>query len=131
MITIAMIDNIAKRITAETTPVWRYDLNRITRKLREPAVLFGCGLRPPEFEHRNDADPSSLACVLGKAWVAPRLLGVDAVAFSAGQFADSHLVCLGSAFDAAVTGGGQVVVPVRVGECSVERGLVPQLDRRR
>jgi hypothetical protein len=39
MITIAMIDNIAKRITAGTTPIWRCDLNRITRKLREPAVL--------------------------------------------------------------------------------------------
>ena len=86
----------------------------------------GCGLRPPEFEHRNGADSSSLACVLGKAWVAPRLLGVDAVAFSAGQFADGHLVCLGSAFDAAVTGGGQVVVPVRVGGCSS-----PWLRRRR
>ena len=83
MITIAMIDNIAKRITAETTPIWRCDLNRITRKLREPAVLLGCGLRPPEFEHRNDADPSSLAFVLGKARVAPRLLGVGAVAFGA------------------------------------------------
>src|SRR6201986_4137408 len=75
------------------------------------------GLRPPKFEHRNGADSSSLACVLGKAWVAPRLLGVDAVAFSAGQFADGHLVCLGSAFDTAVTGGGQVAVPVRVGGC--------------
>src|SRR2546425_5450278 len=75
----------------------------------------GCGLRPPKFEHRNGADSSSLSCVLGKAWVAPRLLGVDAVAFSAGQFADGHLVCHGSAFDTAVTGGGQVVVPVRVG----------------
>src|SRR5205823_2301866 len=63
-------------------------------------------------------DSSSLACVLGKAWVAPRLLSVDAVAFSAGQFADGHVVCLGSAFDTAVTGGGQVVVPVRVGGCS-------------
>ena len=30
MITITMIDNIAKRITAETTPIWRCDLNRIT-----------------------------------------------------------------------------------------------------
>src|SRR5919198_5928944 len=78
----------------------------------------GCGLRPPEFEHRNGADSSSLACVLGKAWVAPRLLGVDALAFSAGQFADGHLVCLGSAFDTAVTGGGQVVIPVWVGGCS-------------
>src|SRR5947199_10878037 len=78
----------------------------------------GCGLRPPKFEHRNGADSSSLACVLGKAWVAPRLLGVDAIAFSAGQFADGHLVCLGSAFDTAVTRGGQVVVPVRVGGCS-------------
>src|SRR2546423_6558881 len=78
----------------------------------------GCGLRPPKFEHRNGADASSLACVLGKAWVAPRLLGVDAVAFSAGHFADGHLVCLGSAFDATATGGGQVAVPVRVGGCS-------------
>src|SRR5437867_5921071 len=113
MISIAMIDNIAKRITAETTPIWRCDLNRIARKLRESAVLLGCGLRPPEFEHRNGADSSSLACVLGKAWVAPRLLGVDAVAFGAGQLADGHLVRLGSAFDAAATGGRQVVVPVR------------------
>src|SRR5205823_11949206 len=78
----------------------------------------GCGLHPPKFQHRNGADSSSLACVLGKAWVAPRLLSVDAVAFSAGQLADGHLVCLGSAFDTAVTGGGQVVVPVRVGGCS-------------
>src|SRR5919197_5935502 len=75
----------------------------------------GCGLRPPKFEHRNGADSSSLAFVPGKARVAPRLLGVDAVAFSAGQFADGHLVGLGSAFDAAPTGGGQVAVPVRVG----------------
>src|SRR5579864_4897013 len=79
---------------------------------------MGCGLRPPKFEYRNGADSGSLAGVLGKAWVAPRLLGVDAVAFSAGLFADGHLVCLGSAFDTAVTGGGQVVVPVRVGGCS-------------
>src|SRR6266508_522033 len=139
MITIAMIDNIAKRITAETTPVWRYDLNRITLKLREPAVLFGCGLRPPEFEHRNDADSGSLAFVLGKAWVAPRLLGVDAVAVSAGHFADGHVVCLGSAFDSAVTGGGQVAVPVRVGGYSalgcedvddVRLGVVREVHRR-
>ena len=52
--------------------------------------VLGCGLRPPKFEHRNGADSSGLACVPGKAWVAPRLLGVDAVAFSAGQFADGH-----------------------------------------
>src|SRR5258707_8498650 len=78
-------------------------------------------LRPPEFEHRNGANSSSLACVPGKAWVAPRLLGVDAVAFSTGQFADGHLVCLGSAFDTAVAGGGQVVVPVGVGGCSCLR----------
>ncbi len=61
------------------------------------------GLRPRKFEHRNGADSSGLACVLGKARVASRLLGVDAVAFSTGQFADGHLVCLGSAFGAAVT----------------------------
>src|SRR6478609_3740865 len=80
--------------------------------------VLGAGLCPAEFEHGNGADSSSLACVLGKAWVATRLLGVDAVAFSASQLADGHLVCLGSAFDTAVTGGGQVVVPVRVGRCS-------------
>src|SRR5690348_6051573 len=85
-------------------------------KLTDPSSPV-CGLCPAEFEHRNGADSGGLACVLGKAWVAPRLLGVDAVAFSAGQFADGHLVGLGSAFDTAVTGGGQVVVPVRVGGC--------------
>jgi hypothetical protein len=67
------------------------------------------------------------------------LLGVDAVAFGAGQFADGHLVGLGSAFDAAVTGGGQVVVPVRVGGCSalggehidaVRLGVVGEVHRR-
>src|SRR6266571_3398544 len=98
-------------------------------------AVFG-GLRPAKFEHGNGADSSSLACVLGKARVAPRLLGVDAVAFSAGQFADGHVVRLGSAFDAAVTGGGQVVVPVRVGGRSalgcedvddVRVGLVPEV----
>ena len=81
-------------------------------------ATLACGLRPPKFEHGNGADSSGLACVFGKARVAPRLLGVDAVAFSAGQFVDGHLVCLGSAFDTAVTGGGQVAVPVRVGGCS-------------
>ena len=81
-------------------------------------ATLACGLRPPQFEHGNGADSSGLACVFGKARVAPRLLGVDAVAFSAGQFVDGHLVCLGSAFDTAVTGGGQVAVPVRVGGCS-------------
>src|SRR5258706_5210911 len=54
------------------------------------------GLRPPKFEHRNGAASSSFPFVLGKAWVAPRLLGVDAVAVSAGHFADGHVVCLGS-----------------------------------
>src|SRR5262245_46424895 len=38
-----------------------------------------CGLGPPELEDRDRADSSSLAGVLGKARVAPRLLGVDAV----------------------------------------------------
>src|SRR5260370_18211300 len=93
---------------------WAYFLERH----QDLAGRSSCGLRAPKFEHRNGADSSSLACVLGKAWVAPRLLGVDAVALSAGQFADGHLVCLGSAFDTAVTGGSQVVVPVRVGRCS-------------
>src|SRR5271166_490503 len=76
---------------------------------------------------------------LGEAWVAPRLLGVDAIAFSAGQFADGHLVCRGSAFDTVITGGGQVVVPVRVGGCSglgcedvddVRFGVVREVHRR-
>ena len=44
------------------------------------------GLHPLEFEYRNGADSSSLACVLGETWVAPCLFGVDAVAFSADQF---------------------------------------------
>src|SRR6202011_2241698 len=83
---------------------------------------WGWGLRPPELEHRNGADSSSLAFVLGKAWVAPRLLGVDAIALSAGQFADGHRVCLGSAFDCAITGGSQVVVPVGVGGYPALRG---------
>src|SRR5262245_33923864 len=75
------------------------------------ASFWECGLRPPKFEHRNGADFGSLACVLGKAWVAPRLLGVDALAFGAGQFADGHLVCLGSAFDTGLPAAGQVVFP--------------------
>src|SRR4051795_2454181 len=75
----------------------------------------GHGLRAPKFEHRNGADASSLPCVLGKAWIAPRLLSVDAVAVSAGHIPDGHLVCVGSAFDTAITGGGHVVVPIRVG----------------
>src|SRR6266699_5544578 len=76
--------------------------------------VLGRGLRPRKFEHRNGADSGGSARVLGKARVAPRLLGVDAVAFSTGQFADGHLVGLGPAFDTAVSGGGQVVVPVGV-----------------
>src|SRR5439155_3589928 len=92
-----------------------------------------------KLEHRNGADSSSLACVLGEAWVTPRLLSVGAVAFGAGQFADGHLVSLGSAFDTAVTGGGQVVVPVRVGGYStlgcedvddVRLGVVREVHRR-
>src|SRR5258706_15015888 len=70
---------------------------------------------------------------------APSKRGVDAVAFSAGQFADGHLVCLGSAFDTAVTGGSQVVVPVGVGGCSslgcedvddVRLGVVREVHKR-
>src|SRR4051812_3380864 len=48
-----------------------------------PEAIGGCCcLRPRELEHGNGADSSSLAFVLGKARVAPRLLGVDAVAFT-------------------------------------------------
>jgi hypothetical protein len=46
MITIAMIDNIAKRIIAGITPIWRCALNRIKRKLREPVVLLGVWAMP-------------------------------------------------------------------------------------
>jgi hypothetical protein len=49
-----------------------------------------CGLRPPECEYRNGADSGGVACVLGKVWVAPRLLSADAVALGAGQFADAR-----------------------------------------
>src|SRR6516162_11912830 len=59
------------------------------------ATFFSRLLGPPEFEHGNGADSGSLACVLGEARVAPCLVGVDAVAFRAGQFADGHLVGLG------------------------------------
>src|SRR3979490_1512401 len=90
--------------------------------MRRARLLPRSTLRAPELEHRNGADSSSLAFVLGKAWVAPRLLGVDAIAFRAGQFADGHLVGLGSAFGTAVTGSGQVVVPVRVSGYSTLRG---------
>src|SRR6202034_650594 len=83
-----------------------------------PMEVRSVELRPAKFEHGNGADPSGLAFVLGKARVAPRLLGVDAVAFSAGQLADGHLVCLGSALDGGVLAGGQVAVPVRMGGCS-------------
>src|SRR5262249_54358174 len=75
-------------------------------------ALLRC-LHPPELEHRDGADSSSLAFVLGKARVAPRLLGVDAIAFSAGHLVDGHPVGLGSAFDSTIAGGGQVVIPVR------------------
>src|SRR3979411_1572960 len=86
----------------ETEQIWQY------------RSVLGTWVGPRKFEHRNGADSGGLARILGKAWITPRLLGVDAVAFSAGQFADGHLVCLGSAFDTAII-GGQVVVPVRVG----------------
>src|SRR5690348_715537 len=97
---------------------WRVNGPHASNVCPRTGGCLGCGLRPPEFEHGNGADSGSLACVLGKARVAPRLLSVDAVAFGTGQFADGHLVRLGSAFDTAVTGGGQVAVPVRVGGCS-------------
>src|SRR6266436_2878334 len=116
--------------------MWRVYSPNVTRTSLAGLRVW---LRPPEFEHGNGADSSGLACVFGKARVAPCLLGVDAVAFSAGQFADGHLVCLCSAFDTAVTGGGQVAVPVGVGGCSslgcedvddVRLGVVREVHRR-
>src|SRR6185503_20233583 len=101
---------------------WRVNDPHASNVCPRTGGCLGRGLRPPEFEHRNGADSGSLASVLGKAWVPPRLLGVDAVAFGTGQFADGHLVRLGSAFDTAVTGGGQVAVPVWVGGCSTLGG---------
>src|SRR5262249_36057741 len=67
-------------------------------------------------------DAGGLPRGLGEARVAPRLLGVDPVGCRTGQFADGHLVGLGSAFDSAATGGGQVVVPVGVAGCSSPGG---------
>src|SRR4029077_5118822 len=52
------------------------------------------GLHPRKFEHRNAADSGGLARILGEAWIAPCLLGEDAVAFSTGHLADCHLVGL-------------------------------------
>jgi NAD(P)-dependent dehydrogenase (short-subunit alcohol dehydrogenase family) len=72
------------------------------------------GLRPTEFEDGDGAHADGLAFVFGEARVAPRLLGVDTVALIAGQFADGDAVGLGAAFDAAVSGSDQVVVPVRI-----------------
>src|SRR6476646_1176167 len=60
-----------------------------------------CSPAPTPGSTTSEATSTSLARVLGEALVAPCLLGVDAVAFSAGQFAYRHLVGLGSAFDAA------------------------------
>src|SRR6202011_4524343 len=72
------------------------------------------GLNAREFEHGDGADSSDLPLVLGEAGVAAGLLGVDAVAVGSGELADGDLVGLGSAFDAALAGGGEVVVPVGV-----------------
>ncbi len=102
-------------------------------------IRVSVGDCPAEFEHGDGADAGSLAFVLGEAWIAPCLLGVDAVAFSARQITDGHFVRLGAAFDAAFTGGGQVVVPVRVDWCStsgceyvddVRIGVVRQVHHR-
>src|SRR5215475_7863654 len=76
---------VRRRPTVSDQSMWRVYSSNVTRT--SLAGLRGV-LLPPKFEHRNGADSSSLACVLGKAWVAPRLLGVDAVAFGAGQFAN-------------------------------------------
>jgi hypothetical protein len=80
-------------------------------------------LRPPKFEQRNGADSSGLARVLGEAWVASRLLVVDAVAFIAGQFADGHLVCLGSSRLASAT-----VERIAVGLGMIAAPLLPEYD---
>jgi hypothetical protein len=67
-----------------------------------------------ELEHGDGANASDLPLVLGEAGVAAGLLGVDAVAFVAGELADGDLVGLGSAFDTALPRGGEVAVPVGV-----------------
>ena len=71
---------VRRRPTVSDQSMWRVYSANVTRT---SCPVLGCGLRTPKFEHRNGADSSSLACVLGKAWIAPRLLGVNAVAFGA------------------------------------------------
>src|SRR5205085_6397069 len=87
---------------------------RTERHRRHPGALC-----PSEFEHRDGADSSSSAGVLGIAWVTPRLLGVDAVAFSAFQFADAD------GGIGAVVGQVRGAVALEVGDVTTAAGAVP------
>jgi hypothetical protein len=68
-----------------------------------------------ELEHGDGSDAGGLPLVLGEAGIPARLFGVHAVAFAPRQLTDGDLVRLGPALDAALTGGGEVEVPVGVG----------------
>src|SRR6266700_5866271 len=87
--------------TAARTALRARNERRFVEDMVIPFDGRGMGLGPAKFEHGNGADSGGLACVLGKAGVAPRLLGIDPVAFSTGQFADGHLVSLGPALGTA------------------------------
>lgn len=57
MIRIAMIDNLTRRATAETTPTWRDTQTRISHKQRESDALSGHGRPPPNFDEPRKGGP--------------------------------------------------------------------------
>src|ERR1700730_9079557 len=71
-----------------------------------------------QLQHRDRSDAGSALRVVGEARVSARLHVVDAVALFPLELADGHGVRLRAAFDGALAGGGEVVVPVRVRPCS-------------
>src|SRR6185437_14304710 len=72
---------------------------------------------PSELEDGDRPDPFGLLGVLGEPGVAAGLFGVDAVPGLAGDLTDRHPIGVGATLHGAVTGGDEVVVPVRVGGC--------------
>src|SRR2546430_12240342 len=71
-----------------------------------------------QLQHRDGSDAGSVLRVVGEARVSAPLLVVDPVALVALELADGHGVRLRAAFDGALAGGGEVVIPVRVRRCS-------------
>ena len=58
--------------------------------------------------------PAGLLLVFTESRVPAHLLGVDPIALVAGHLGDRDVVLVGPDLDAALTRGGQVVVPVRM-----------------